>query len=104
MALRFSGLARLEVTSTANLRTFREKFMKKTSPVSRSGRFKVGPAKEVMQFTQSISFDWRLWRQDIRGSRAHAAMLAKIGVLRSNELRAIQRALDGIEREIEAGK
>jgi argininosuccinate lyase len=78
--------------------------MKNRSPVSRSGRFAAGPARDVAQFTQSVSFDWRLWRQDLRGSRAHAAMLAKIGVLRASELRAIQRGLDTIEREIEAGK
>jgi argininosuccinate lyase len=78
--------------------------MKYSSPLSRSGRFATGPAKEVVQFTQSISFDWRLWRQDIRGSRAHAAMLARIGVLRSGELRGIARGFDAIERDIAAGK
>ncbi len=55
--------------------------MKKISPVSRSGRFARGPGADVAQFTESISFDWRLWRQDILGSLAHAAMLRKIGVL-----------------------
>ena len=49
--------------------------MKKTSPVSRSGRFAGGPAAAVAQFTESISFDRRLWRQDIAGSMAHATML-----------------------------
>src|SRR6266581_4360192 len=78
--------------------------MKATPPVSRSGRFAAGPATAVAQFTQSISFDWRLWRHDIRGSRAHAAMLCKIGVLSRSELRAIEQGLDAIEREIAAGK
>ena len=77
--------------------------MKKTSPVSRSGRFAAGPAAEVAKFTESVSFDWRLWRQDIRGSRAHARMLRKIGVLSSSELRAVEAGLDRIEREIAAG-
>src|SRR5438270_2482343 len=77
--------------------------MKNGPPVSRSGRFTSGPAADVAQFTQSISFDWRLWRQDIRGSRAHAAMLAKIGVLRPSELRSIQQGFNAIERQIEAG-
>src|SRR5439155_4843875 len=78
--------------------------MKTSPPVSRSGRFAAGPAAAVAQFTQSISFDWRLWRHDIRGSRAHAAMLCKIGVLSRSELRAIEQGLDAIERKIAAGK
>src|SRR6476661_6663099 len=63
--------------------------MKHTSPISRSGRFSARPAEEVARFTESISFDWRLWRHDILGSRAHAAMLRKIGVLTQKELQAI---------------
>jgi len=78
--------------------------MKMISPVSRSGRFSTGPAGDVAQFTESVSFDWRLWRQDILGSRAHAAMLRKIGVLTAAELREINRGLDQIERQIAAGK
>jgi argininosuccinate lyase len=78
--------------------------MKKSSPVSRSGRFAGGPAADVAQFTESISFDWRLWRHDILGSMAHADMLYKIGVLTKSELRAIVRSLDAIGKEIRAGK
>jgi len=78
--------------------------IKKASPVSRSGRFAAGPAADVSGFTESISFDWRLWRQDIHGSRAHATMLRKIGVLSSSELRAILGGLDGIASDIAAGK
>jgi argininosuccinate lyase len=78
--------------------------MKKTSPVSRSGRFAGGPAADVAQFTESISFDWRLWRQDIEGSKAHAAMLRKIGLLTPEELRAITAGLDEIAGEIQAGR
>jgi argininosuccinate lyase len=78
--------------------------MKTGSPVSRSGRFAGAPAAEVARFTESISFDWRLWRHDILGSRAHAAMLRKIGVLSAAELRAILRGLDSIAEEIAAGK
>ena len=78
--------------------------MKKKSPVSRSGRFASGPAADVAQFTESISFDWRLWRHDILGSMAHAEMLHKIGVLTKNELRAIIRGLNDIGKEIHAGK
>ncbi|HEV2328097.1 MAG TPA: argininosuccinate lyase [Verrucomicrobiae bacterium] len=78
--------------------------MKNNSPVSRSGRFAGGPAADVAKFTESISFDWRLWRHDILGSMAHAEMLHKIGVLTKSELRAIVRTLDQIGREIRTGK
>ena len=78
--------------------------MSKKSPVSRSGRFASGPAADVAQFTESISFDWRLWKHDILGSMAHAEMLHKIGVLSKNEMHAIVRGLDAIGREIKAGK
>ncbi len=74
------------------------------SPVSRSGRFTGGPAADVAQFTESISFDWRLWKHDIQGSLAHAAMLQKIGVLTRSELSAITKGLNQIGREIAAGK
>src|SRR5215469_13186260 len=78
--------------------------MKTKSPVSRSGRFAGGPAADVAQFTESISFDWRLWRHDILGSMAHAQMLQSIGVLSRKELHAIVRGLDAIGKEIRAGK
>ena len=74
--------------------------MNHTNPVSRSGRFADGPAPDVAQFTQSISFDWRLWEQDILGSLAHAAMLQKIGVLTKAELLEIEGGLNEIAQEI----
>jgi argininosuccinate lyase len=77
--------------------------MKKPSPVSRSGRFTGGPAADVAQFTQSISFDWRLWRHDIQGSIAHATMLQSIGILTRKELTAITKGLRQIAAEISAG-
>ncbi len=73
------------------------------APVSRSGRFGSGPAADVAAFSESISFDWRLWRQDIRGSVAHATMLQKIGVLSARELRDIKSGFDTIAQEIEGG-
>ncbi len=78
--------------------------MKKTSPVSRSGRFAGNPASPVAQFTQSISFDRRLWRQDIAGSIAHATMLREAGLLTRRELRAIIQGLEAIGREIQTGR
>jgi argininosuccinate lyase len=78
--------------------------MKKISPVSRSGRFARGPAADVAQFTESVSFDWRLWRHDILGSMAHTHMLHKIDVLTKTECVAIIRGLDRIGHEIAAGR
>jgi argininosuccinate lyase len=78
--------------------------MKKPSPVSRSGRFAAGPGADVAQFSESISFDHRLWRHDILGSLAHAAMLRKIGLLTRAEHAAIARGLKAIAKEIEQGK
>jgi argininosuccinate lyase len=74
------------------------------TPVSRSGRFGHGPAADVAAFSESISFDWRLWRHDLRGSLAHAAMLRKIGVLSGTELKAIQAGMAEIASEIEEGR
>ncbi len=78
--------------------------MKKTTPVSRSGRFGSGPARDVAEFTESISFDRRLWRHDIVGSMAHATMLRKAGLLTRGELRAIVKGLDAIGKRIQGGK
>src|SRR5213593_907659 len=78
--------------------------MKKSSPLSRSGRFLGDPGAEVARFTESVSFDWRLWRHDILGSIAHATMLHKIGVLTKEEQMAIVKALDNIGQEIAGGK
>ena len=78
--------------------------MNKKSPVSRSGRFAREVSADVAQFTESISFDWRLWKHDIQGSIAHATMLRKIGVLTKAELNAIVKGLTAIAKEIKAGK
>ena len=78
--------------------------MQKNKPVSRSGRFAREIDASVAEFTQSISYDHRLWRHDILGSIAHATMLQKIGVLTKKECRAIVRGLDAIGKEIAAGK
>jgi len=78
--------------------------MKKKAPVSRSGRFVSGPGADVARFSESISFDWRLWKHDILGSSVHATMLEKIGALTAAEAKAIIRGLDQIGKEIAAGK
>ena len=64
--------------------------------VSRSGRFAKGPAAEVMAFSESVSYDWRLWKHDIIGSMAHARMLKSIGVLTAKELEEIIEGLGKI--------
>jgi argininosuccinate lyase len=71
--------------------------------VSRSGRFAKGPAAEVMAFSESVSYDWRLWKHDIIGSMAHARMLKSIGVLTAKELEEIIEGLGKIGEEIEDG-
>ena len=79
--------------------------MKKAShPTSRSGRFAGGPAADVTQFSESVSFDWRLWECDLIGSLAHAAMLAKVGVLTPAEAKAIGAGLEQIGQEIADGR
>lgn len=78
--------------------------MSKSSPVSRSGRFSSGPEEAVARFTESISFDWRLWRDDILGSIGHAVMLQKVGLLTELELKEIIEGLDAIAAEIQDGK
>lgn len=71
---------------------------------SRSGVFDSGADDRVQRFTESISFDSRLFRQDIRGSIAHANMLAAQGMLTAAEAAAIATTLTEIEQEIADGK
>ena len=68
------------------------------------GRFARGRLPEVEAFTASLPFDRRLYRHDILGSIAHARMLARVGLIRGSEARAIERGLGQIEQEIESGK
>jgi len=68
------------------------------------GRFARGRLPEVERFTASLPFDQRLYRHDILGSIAHARMLARVGLIRASEARAIERALGKIEQEIDSGQ
>ncbi|AEG93980.1 argininosuccinate lyase [Ramlibacter tataouinensis] len=62
------------------------------------------PMSELVQrYTSSVSFDQRLWRADIQGSLAHAAMLAAQGIISRDDLAAIERGMAQIAREIESG-
>jgi argininosuccinate lyase len=68
------------------------------------GRFAGGPAAIMREINASIGVDKRLWRQDIAASKAHAAMLAKQGILSAADAEAIGKGLDDVAAEIEAGK
>jgi argininosuccinate lyase len=65
------------------------------------GRFGSGPSDIMKEFTPSIDFDQRLWRQDIAGSRAHARMLAAQKIISEADRDAILSGLDMIWKEIE---
>ena len=68
------------------------------------GRFTKQTDAAVKAFNDSIGFDKRLYRQDIRGSMVHARMLGKQGILTEEDCRAIQEGLEGILSDIESGK
>ncbi len=67
------------------------------------GRFAMSPAEIMQEINASIGFDKRLAPQDIRGSKAHAQMLAEAGILTKADAREIAKGLDQILAEIEAG-
>src|SRR5205807_2873268 len=69
-----------------------------------SGRFTEPVDEQVKRFTASVGFDKRLAKQDIRGSLAHARMLAACGILPRRDLTAIERGLARIGREIDRGR
>ena len=68
-----------------------------------SGRFAEPTDALVERFTESVSFDRRLAEHDIRGSIAHATMLAEVGVLSTEDRDAVVAGLEGILADIEAG-
>jgi argininosuccinate lyase len=68
------------------------------------GRFSSGPDAVMEEINASIDFDRHLYRQDIAASKAHAAMLAKQGIITAADGRKIARGLDAILSEIERGK
>ena len=67
------------------------------------GRFTEGPKEAVAAYTESVSYDSNLWRQDIRASQAHARMLARQGILSKAEGEALVEGLDRVADEIESG-
>jgi argininosuccinate lyase len=67
------------------------------------GRFASGPAEIMEEINASIDFDRKLAAQDIAGSQAHVAMLAKQGIVAPSDAEAIAKGLDQVKGEIEAG-
>ncbi len=74
-----------------------------TSNRSWGGRYSEGPSAIMQAINASIGFDRKLWRQDIRGSLAHAAMLRHVGIISADDETAIRDGLNQIATEIEGG-
>ena len=68
-----------------------------------SGRFNERTDQRIEQFTESISFDHRLFKQDIQASTSHARMLEHVGLISEEECQQIVRCLSEIEAEIQNG-
>ncbi|XP_057974047.1 argininosuccinate lyase, chloroplastic [Malania oleifera] len=68
------------------------------------GRFEKSVTDAVEKFTESISYDKALYKHDIMGSRAHASMLARQGLMSASDRDCILGGLDEVERRIEAGE
>ncbi|HNJ76602.1 MAG TPA: argininosuccinate lyase [Azospira sp.] len=69
-----------------------------------AGRFSEPMSDLVKRYTASVDFDQRMWRQDIRGSLAHAKMLAKQGIIAAQDLADIERGMKQVWDEIESGQ
>ena len=67
------------------------------------GRFEGGPAEAMQRFSESLSTDLLMWREDVAGSRAHATMLHEVGILTREELTTILDGLDRVSAELEGG-
>jgi len=70
----------------------------------RKGRFNEAPAEIAQRYSESVSFDWRLYHHDIAGSIAHAAAIAAAGIVTTDEQQKIKNELRAIEQEIELGE
>ncbi len=84
--------------------TFNKSSGKRDMKKAWQGRFTEKTSGIVESFTESISFDRRLWKYDIEGSIAHAQTLARQGIITHNEAKKITISLRQIAREIESGK
>src|ERR1700736_1955749 len=70
----------------------------------RKGRFDKSLSRVAQRYSESVSFDRRLYRHDVAGSIAHAAALAKAGIISAEEKKQIESGLREIEREMQSGK
>ena len=68
------------------------------------GRFETNPAEALMKFTESLSFDQKLWRDDITGSIAHVKGLARAQIIDKVETDKIISALETVAQEFNTGK
>jgi argininosuccinate lyase len=67
------------------------------------GRFAGGPSDALAALSLSVHFDWRLAPYDLRGSRAHARVLYRAGLLDDDELERMLAALDGLDADVRSG-
>lgn len=67
------------------------------------GRFEGHPAEFVQRYGASLPVDRRMWAEDIEGSKAHAAMLAAVGIISPEDADAIRAGLDGVAADIAGG-
>ncbi len=79
---------------------------KRTTPAQATwgGRFSEGPSELMARFSESVSFDKKLAPFDILGSKAHAAMLAKVGLISKAEFESIRKGLNELDERIAEGK
>src|SRR5580765_1280705 len=79
--------------------------MSEEKSTSKSWQARIGEATDKLaaSFVESISYDRRIYKQDIAGSIAHATMLAKVGLINDGERDQIIEGLKTIERDIEGG-
>ena len=104
--------SRSQTLAQASASAFAPKRSRFTLPPPRSkvpapmwkGRFTQQTSPLLQRYSESISYDWRLYRHDIRGSIAHATALQAAGLLSDADLSAIREGLEQIGREIEAGE
>lgn len=68
------------------------------------GRFAAAPAELMQDYSESMSYDRAMYKQDIAGSKAHAKMLARQGIITEEESLSLRKGLDQVQEEIESGK
>ncbi len=98
-----ASTARISKPTNSHARFNPIRFFMTQSP-SRSGVFQAATDKRLEAFSESISFDHRLYEQDIRGSLAHARMLCRQKMITADELSQIETAMAEIKQLLDAGQ